>query len=70
MEYASARSAMVFVGISSSFGVEYAYWLLLTTHTTGSCQIAETFRHSCHRPLDVAPSPQMAMATRSSPRRL
>src|SRR5947208_13651206 len=59
---------MVFVGISSRFGVEYANWLLFTTHTTGSCQMAETFRHSCQRPFDVAPSPQIAMATRSSPR--
>src|SRR5207244_10574784 len=58
---------IVLVGISSSFGVEYAHWLLLTTQTTGSRWMAETFTASCHRPLDVAPSPQMARATRSSP---
>src|SRR5207253_4570012 len=46
MRYASARSAIVLTGNSNSFGVEYANWLLFTTHTTGRFQIAETFRHS------------------------
>jgi hypothetical protein len=43
--------------------------LLFTTQTTGSRKIAETFRDSCHRPFEVAPSPQIAIATRGSPLR-
>ncbi len=61
---------MVGVGNSSSFGVEYAYRLLFTTQTTGRRYTAETFRASCQRPFEVAPSPQIAIATRGSPRRL
>ena len=32
--------------------------------------MAETLSDSCHRPLEVAPSPQIAMATRGSLRSL
>src|SRR5512132_467936 len=65
--YAAARSAIVGTGSSSGLGVEYAYWLLFTTQTTGSRWMADTFSASCHRPLDVEPSPQIAMATCGSP---
>src|SRR6266498_2016111 len=61
MLYAPPRSAIDPTGNSMVFGVEYAHRLLFTT---------ETFRASCHRPFEVAPSPQMAMATLCSPRRL
>ena len=48
----------------SLFGVEYAYRLLFTIHTTGSrVQIAETFSASGQCPFEVAPSPQIAIAT-------
>jgi hypothetical protein len=70
MPYAAARSAIVGTRNSSGLGVEYAYWLLFTTQTTGSWWMAETFNASCHLPLEVAPSPQMPIATRASPRRL
>ena len=52
------------VGTANSFalGVEYANWLLFTTHTTGRRNTADVLRASCHRPFDVAPSPQIAMA--------
>src|SRR5436190_1854153 len=59
---------MVGTGNSPEFGVEYAYWLLFTTHTTGRRRMPDTFSDSCHRPLEVAPSPQIASATRGSPR--
>src|SRR5213080_943988 len=59
------------VGTANSFalGVEYANWLLFTTHTTGRRNTEEVFRASCHRPFDVAPSPQIAMATWPLPAR-
>src|SRR6266542_2034545 len=70
MLYAPPRSAIDPTGNSMVFGVEYAHRLLFTTHTTGSLDTAETLRASCHRPLEVAPSPQIAMATLCSLRRL
>jgi hypothetical protein len=44
--------------------------LLLTTKTTGRRKTAAVLIASCHRPFDVAPSPQIAIATRPSPARL
>ena len=70
MPYATARSAIVGTWNSSGFGVEYAYWLLFTTHTTGSWWTADQLSASCHRPFDVDPSPQIAIATRRWPFRL
>jgi len=70
MPYADARSAIVGTENSSWFGVEYANWLLFTTQTTGSRWIADTLIASCHRPFDVAPSPQIASATFARPVRL
>ena len=67
--YAAARSAIVGTENSSSFGAEYAKRLLFTTHTTGSCANADMLSDSCQRPFDVEPSPQIAIATRGSPRR-
>jgi hypothetical protein len=69
MPYAEARSAIVGIANSFSFGVEYANWLLLTTHTTGSRKTDEVLIASCQRPLEVAPSPQIAIATRWEPSR-
>ena len=60
---------MVVVWNSTGFGVEYANWLLFTTHTTGSPKTADVLMASCQRPFEVAPSPQMASATRRSPAR-
>ena len=70
MPYAGPRSAIVGVVNSTGFGVEYANWLLFTTHTTGRRWIAEVLIASCQRPLDVAPSPQIASATRSVAERI
>src|SRR4249920_64519 len=67
--YAAARSAIVGTANSFAFGVEYANWLLLTTHTTGRRMTADVLIASCQRPFDVAPSPQIAIATRRSPLR-
>src|SRR3712207_9423685 len=69
MPYAAARSATVGTANSRLFGVEYAKPLLFTSHTTGSLNTADQLMASCRRPFDVAPSPQIAIATLPSPRR-
>jgi hypothetical protein len=45
-----------------------AHWLFCTTKTIGTCQTPAKLSASWKSPSEVAPSPQKAITTTSSPR--